>query len=101
VSRRPFRMPTPEAPILYLFSGGRPGPHGSGRFSASQIEQIRRTVMGKTLEVMLKVTGGGRGLGAVAAHLSYINQRGKVDLETDTDKMCLRAAISDLTLTYP
>jgi hypothetical protein len=83
VSRRPFRMPPSGAPFLYLFSGGRAGPHGSGGFSASQIEQIRRTVMGRTPEVMVKVTGGGRRLGAVAAHLSYISQHGKLDLETD------------------
>ncbi len=83
MSRRPFRMPSSDAPFLYLFSGGRAGHHRSGGFSASQIEQIRRTVMGRAPEVMVKVTGGGRGLGAVAAHLSYISQRGKLDLETD------------------
>jgi hypothetical protein len=83
VSRRPFRMPSSDDPFLYLFSGGRAGPQGSGGFSASQIEQIRRTVMGGTPEVMVKVTGGGRGIGAVAAHLCYISQRGKLDLETD------------------
>jgi hypothetical protein len=32
---------------------------------------------------MVKVTGGGRRVGAVAAHLSYISQHGKLDLETD------------------
>ena len=82
MSRRPFRMPSSGAPFFDLFSGGRAGPHGSGGFSASQIEQIRRTVMGRP-EVMIKVTGGGRRLGAVAAHLSYISQHGKLDLETD------------------
>jgi hypothetical protein len=83
VSRRPFRVPSSGAPFLYLFSGGRAGPHGSGGFSASQIDQIRRTVMGRTPEVMVKVTGGGRRLGAVAAHLSYVSQHGKLDLESD------------------
>ena len=32
---------------------------------------------------MVKVTGGGRRTGAVAAHLDYISQHGKLDLETD------------------
>ena len=89
-------MPSSDAPFLYLFSGGRAGPHGSGGFSASQIEQIRRTVMGRTPEVMLKVTGGARGLGAVAAHLSYISQHGKLDLETDDGQKVLKEAQKEL-----
>jgi hypothetical protein len=32
---------------------------------------------------MVKVTGGGKRFGAVAAHFSYISQRGQLDLETD------------------
>jgi hypothetical protein len=89
-------MPPSDAPFLYLFSGGRAGPHGSGGFSASQIEQIRRTVMGRAPEVMVKVTGGGRGLGAVAAHLSYISQHGKLDLETDDGQKVAEAAQKEL-----
>jgi hypothetical protein len=96
VARRPFRVPSSDAPFLYLFSGGRAGPHGSGRFSASQIEQIQRTVMGRTPEVMVKVTGGGRGLGAVAAHLSYISQHGKLDLETDDGQEVSKAGQKEL-----
>ncbi|MGH8131824.1 MAG: relaxase/mobilization nuclease domain-containing protein [Steroidobacteraceae bacterium] len=65
-----------------FFSGGRWGPPRSGGFSAAQIEQIRRTVRG-TPEVMVKVTGGGKKVGAVAAHLSYISQEGEIELETD------------------
>jgi hypothetical protein len=96
VSKRPFRVPSSGAPFLYLFSGGRAGPHGSTGFSASQIEQIRRTVMSRTPEVMVKVTGGGRRLGAVAAHLSYISQHGKLDLETDDGQKVPKAAQKEL-----
>jgi hypothetical protein len=46
------------------------------------MEQIRRTVR-RIPEVMVKVTGGGRGLRAVAAHLAYISHRGEVELESD------------------
>ena len=70
-------------PYLNLFSGGRFGPTESRGFSAAQIEQIRRTVMGRTPEVMVKVTGGSKKLGAVAAHFSYISQHGELDIETD------------------
>jgi hypothetical protein len=70
-------------PYLDLFSGGRAGPSESRGFSAAQIEQIRRTVRGRTPEVMVKVTGGGQRVGAVAAHFSYISQHGELEIETD------------------
>jgi hypothetical protein len=96
VSRRPFRVPSSGAPFLYLFSGGRAGPQGPNGFSPAQIEQIRRTVMGRTPEVMVKVTGGGRRLGAVAAHLSYVSQHGKLDLETDDGQRVPKAGQKEL-----
>ena len=34
---------------------------------------------------MVKVTGGGKKVGAVAAHLSYISREGEFDLETDEE----------------
>ena len=70
-------------PYLDVFSGARAGPSESSGFSAAQIEQIRRTVRGRTPEVMVKVTGGGHRVGGVAAHLSYISQHGELEIETD------------------
>jgi hypothetical protein len=96
VGRRPFRMPRSGTPFLDLFGGGRAGPRGSGGFSASQIEQIRRTVTGRAPEVMVKVTGGGRRVGAVAAHLDYISQHGKLDLETDDGQKVPKAGQKEL-----
>src|SRR5258707_2850240 len=69
LSRRPFRVASRDRPFLDLFSRGRACPSESRGFSPAQIEQIQRTVMGRTPEVMVKVTGGGRRVGAVAAHL--------------------------------
>src|SRR5262249_29544171 len=83
MSRRPFHVGLGDAPYLDLFSGGRMGPSESRGFSAAQIEQIRRTVRGRTPEVMVKVTGGGKKLGAVAAHFAYISQRGDLEIQTD------------------
>jgi hypothetical protein len=37
----------------------------------------------KTPEVIVKVTGGGRNPGTVAAHFAYISRRGKLEIETD------------------
>jgi hypothetical protein len=90
VGRRPFRVPTNGRPFLNLFSGGRAGPSGSGGFSAAQIEQIQRTV-GRTAEVFVKVTGGGKKVGAVGAHFAYISQHGKLEIETDRGQRVGRA----------
>ncbi len=89
-------MASRDRPFLDLFSRGRAGPSESRGFSAAQIEQIQRTVMGRTPEVMVKVTGGGRRVGAVAAHLSYISQHGKLDLETDDGQHVFREGQKEL-----
>ena len=83
MTRRVVLTPSDGRPFLDLVSGGRAGPRGSNGFSGAQIEQIRRTVR-RTPEVMVKVTtGGGKTLGAVAAHLSYISRHGRLEIETD------------------
>ena len=81
MSRTPLvRLPRTGHPILDIFSLGRAAP--PGHFTPAQIEQIRRTVR-RVPEVMLKVTGGGTRVGAVAAHLSYISRKGELAIETD------------------
>ncbi len=80
MTRRPIRLPRDGEPMLDIFSLGRVG--SSERFTSSQIEQIRRTV-GRTPEVMVKVTGGGAKVGTVAAHLTYISRKGELEIETD------------------
>jgi hypothetical protein len=67
---------------LDIVSYGRRGPNGMQHFGADQIAQIQRTV-GRTPEVMVKVSGGGRDVGGVEAHLRYIGRHGKLPLETD------------------
>ena len=83
MGKHPLRVAFGNRPYLDLFSGGRMGPSESRAFSAAQIEQIRRTVRGRTPEVMVKVTGGGTRVRAVAAHFSYISQHGELEIETD------------------
>ena len=93
-------MPGPGPTFLDLFSEGRAGPQ-PGRFTGDQIEHIRRTVR-RTPEVMVKVTGGGRSVGAVAAHLGYISHHGELGIETDeaeqVSKDGQRALLSGLAL---
>ncbi|MGN8084122.1 relaxase/mobilization nuclease domain-containing protein [Variovorax sp. 22077] len=67
---------------LDIVSYGRRGPGGTLRFGAGEIAQIQRTV-GRTPEVLVKVSGGGRDAGGVEAHLRYISRHGKLPLETD------------------
>ncbi|MGK6308635.1 relaxase/mobilization nuclease domain-containing protein [Variovorax sp. DT-64] len=67
---------------LDIVSYGRRGPGGTLQLGAEEIAQIQRTV-GRTPEVMVKVSGGGRNLGGVEAHLRYIGRHGKLPVETD------------------
>ena len=45
-------------------------------------ERIEATVR-RAPQVMVKVTGGGRGMGAIAAHFRYISKNGRLDIEDD------------------
>lgn len=46
-------------------------------------QRIRATVVHRAPQVMVKVTGGGRGMGAIAAHLRYIAKAGRLPTEDD------------------
>jgi hypothetical protein len=80
MTRRPIRLPRDGEPMLDIFSLGRTGLWRP--FTPQQIQQISRTVRHMP-EVMVKVTGGGTKVGAVAAHMSYISRHGKLAIETD------------------
>ena len=82
MSRRPLRVPLHSPAPLEIVSHARRGPGASAKLTADQIAQIRRTVR-RVPEVMVKVTGGGRSVGAVAAHLAYISQHGEIEIEAD------------------
>jgi hypothetical protein len=46
-------------------------------------KRIEATVVRRAPQVMVKVTGGGRGMKAIAAHLRYISKNGRLDIEDD------------------
>jgi hypothetical protein len=50
--------------------------------AASIRSRIEATVR-RAPQVMVKVTGGGRGMAAIAAHLRYITKNGRLDIEDD------------------
>lgn len=45
--------------------------------------RIEATVTRRAPQVMVKVTGGGRGMGAIAAHFRYISKAGRLAFEDD------------------
>ena len=45
--------------------------------------RIEATVTGRAPQVMVKVTGGGRGMAAIAAHFRYISKNGRLEIEDD------------------
>jgi hypothetical protein len=46
-------------------------------------QRIHATVVRRAPQVMVKVTGGGRGVAAIAAHLRYISKGGRLPIEDD------------------
>ncbi len=46
-------------------------------------QRLHATVVRGAPQVMVKITGGGRGMGAIAAHFRYISQNGRLPVEDD------------------
>jgi hypothetical protein len=46
-------------------------------------QRIHAIVVRRAPQVMVKVTGGGRGMGAIAAHFRYISKGGRLTIEDD------------------
>jgi hypothetical protein len=77
----------------------RPQPRLSGEAMRQRAAAIRKrieaTVVRRAPQVMVKVTGGGRGMKAIAAHFRYISKNGRLEIEdqrgeTMRGKDCLR-----------
>jgi hypothetical protein len=60
-------------------------------------ERIAATVVRRAPQVMVKVTGGGRGMRAIAAHFRYISKNGRLDIEDERgEKMRGKDALPEL-----
>jgi hypothetical protein len=46
-------------------------------------QRIETTISRRVPQVMVKVTGGGRGMAAIAAHFRYISKGGRLEMEDD------------------
>lgn len=71
---------------------------GAARSRAAVIrERIEATVVRRVPQVMVKVTGGGRGMKAIAAHLRYISKNGRLEIEDQRgETMGGKEALRDL-----
>jgi hypothetical protein len=72
---------------------------GAVRQRAAAIrERIEATVVRRAPQVMVKVTGGGRGMQAIAAHFRYISKNGRLDIEDERGETIRgRDAVHELT----
>ncbi len=60
--------------------------------------RIEATVVRRVPQVMVKVTGGGRGLKAIAAHFRYISKNGRLEIEDERgEKVRGKDAVHELT----
>ncbi|MGM9484881.1 relaxase/mobilization nuclease domain-containing protein [Roseateles sp. NT4] len=81
---------------------GAPPPKLTGdalrRHAAVIRSRIEATVIRRAPQAMVKVTGGGRGMRAVAAHFRYISKNGRLGIEDDRGETIKGAhAVRDLT----
>jgi hypothetical protein len=83
MSKRPFRIPGGQRPLLDIASYGRWGPGGTVHLSPAQIADIHRTVH-RVPEVMVKVLSkDSNNLRSVGRHLNYIGRYGELEIEAD------------------
>jgi hypothetical protein len=66
---------------------GKPTPKLKGSAAKARAATIRKrieaTVLRRAPQVMVKVTGGGRGMKAIAAHFRYISKNGRLEIEDE------------------
>lgn len=81
--KRPFRVPRNQPGGLTIESRGRRGRDEGSPWSVSQWVGHMSASAGGAKEVVVKISGGGRSIDGVQAHLEYIDRHGTLLLETD------------------
>ncbi|WP_310740877.1 hypothetical protein [Aquincola sp. J276] len=56
--------------------------------AATLRRRIEATVLRRAPQVMVKVTGGGRGMKAITAHFRYISKNGRLEIEDERGRRC-------------
>lgn len=80
---------------------GKPAPQLKGSAAKARAAAIRKrieaTVLRRAPQVMVKVTGGGRGMKAIAAHFRYISKSGRLEMEDERgDTLRGKESVHDL-----
>lgn len=80
----------------------KPQPRLSDGYMHQRADAIRKrieaTVVKRAPQVMVKVTWGGRGMLAIAAHFRYIGKNGRLDIETEQgDTVRGKSAVHELS----
>jgi hypothetical protein len=73
---------------------------GLARQAARIRQRVGQLTSPRAHQVMVKVTGGGRGMKAIRAHLTYISKHGKLEMQTDRGEVvqgkdALRDVVAD------
>jgi hypothetical protein len=84
-SKRPFRVTRNDPQGINPGSFGRKAP-GSAQLTAQWTARMGASGRGAK-EVLVKISGGGRDVDGVQAHLEYIDRHGRLDLETDAGEI--------------
>ncbi len=72
--------------------------HAARQRAAVIRARIEATVVRRVPQVMVKVTGGGRGMKAIAAHFRYISKNGRLEIEDERGQtMRGKDALRELT----
>src|SRR5881396_1779623 len=69
---------SPGSPVRHLRTAIKAA---NPRPSPNQVRARVRSVLRRAPQVMVKITGGGRGLGRIRSHLEYISRKGELELE--------------------
>ncbi len=77
------RLFYPGNRIVKVAPQPKSGGSGSRERAAAIRERIAATVLPRAPQVMVKVTGGGRGMQAITAHFRYISKNGRLDIEDE------------------
>jgi relaxase-like protein len=68
-------------------SGSQPRLNGLGRSRAAILRERIAATVRRAPQVMVKVTGGGRGIKAIAAHFRYISKNGRLEIEDERGQL--------------
>jgi hypothetical protein len=73
------------------------GSHAARQHASAIRRRIEATVVRRAPQVMVKVTGGGRGMRAIAAHFRYISKNGRLEMEDERgETMRGKGSVHDL-----